>query len=55
MNLKEERELRYSIRSFIRYVKQKRLTEEKELRTIIRSMLDRETKILSVAQQINRY
>ena len=35
-----ERELRESIRSIIKFVKQKRLNEEKELRSIIRQMID---------------
>ena len=35
-----ERELRESIRSIIKFVKQKRLNEEEELRSIIRHMIN---------------
>jgi hypothetical protein len=42
MNFREEQELRSSIRSLIRYVKRKRLNEEKELRGIIGEMLEYE-------------
>ena len=50
MNFKEEQELRSSIRTLIRYVKTKRLNEEKELRTIIGSLLDHELKTLNERQ-----
>ena len=46
----EERELRSTIRSLIRYVKTKRLNEEQELRQIIRAMLDREVETLAERQ-----
>ena len=50
MNFKEEQELRSSIRTLIRYVKTKRLNEEKELRAIIGSLLDHELKTLNERQ-----
>jgi hypothetical protein len=50
MNLREEQELRSSIRSLIRHVKSKRLNEEKELRGIIRSLLDYELQTLNERQ-----
>jgi len=43
----EERLLRDNIRSLIKFVKQKRLKEEKELRGIIRSLIDHEVKQLN--------
>ena len=46
MNPREEKELRSSIRYLIQNVKQKRLIEEKELRSIINMMLTQETTIL---------
>ena len=50
MNFKEEQELRSSIRSLIRYVKTKRLNEEKELRQIIGSLLEHELSTLNERQ-----
>ena len=50
MNLREEQELRSSIRSLIRHVKSKRLNEEKELRGVIRSLLDYELQTLNERQ-----
>ena len=46
MNPNEEKVLRANIRSLIRYVKQKKLSEEIELRKIIRSLLAQESKTL---------
>jgi hypothetical protein len=43
----EEKLLRDNIRSLIKFVKQKRLNEEKELRGIIRSLIDHEVKQLN--------
>jgi len=43
----EEKLLRDNIRSLIKFVKQKRLNEEKELRVIIRSLIDHEVKQLN--------
>ena len=43
----EEKLLRDNIRSLITFVKQKRLNEEKELRGIIRSLIDHEMKQLN--------
>ena len=43
----EEKLLRDNIRSLITFVKQKRLNEEKELRGIIRSLIDHEVKLLN--------
>ena len=43
----EEKLLRDNIRSLIKFVKQKRLNEEKELRGIIRSLIDHEMKQLN--------
>ena len=45
-----ERELRESIRSIIKFVKQKRLNEEKELRSIIRQMIDIDLNTLNEGQ-----
>jgi len=50
MNYKDEQALRTNIRSLIGYVKTKKLAEEKELRGIIRSLLDHEMVILSERQ-----
>jgi len=50
MNLKEERELRSTIKHLIRHVKQKRLNEEEELRAIVRSMVDYEIEALEEKQ-----
>jgi hypothetical protein len=50
MNLKEEQELRSSIRSLIRFVKSKRLNEEKELRAIIQMQVDYEMRTLNERQ-----
>lgn len=50
MNYKDEQALRTNIRSLIDYVKTKKLVEEKELRGIIRSLLDHEMAILSERQ-----
>ena len=50
MNLKEEKELRTTIKHFIRHVKQKRLNEEQELRTIVRSMIDHELDVIEEKQ-----
>ena len=49
MNLKEEKELRSHIRSLIRVVKQKRLDEEQELRTLIGSLIDYEVNLMTEA------
>ncbi len=49
MNLKEEKELRSHIRSLIRVVKQKRLDEEQELRTLIGSLIDYEINLMTEA------
>ena len=46
MNLREEKELRNTIKHLIRHVKQKRLNEEQELRAIVRSMVDYEIEAL---------
>jgi hypothetical protein len=43
----EERVLRENIQAVIKFVKQKKLNEEKELRSIIRSMLDQELSMLN--------
>ena len=49
MNLKEEKELRSHIRSLIRVVKQKRLDEEQELRTLVGSLIDYEINLMTEA------
>ena len=50
MNHKEEQSLRSSIRSLIRYVKTKKLNEERELRGIIRAFMNEEMKTLDERQ-----
>ena len=50
MNQREEQQLRSSIRSLIRFVKTKRLNEEKELRNIIRSLFKHEMSVLNERQ-----
>jgi hypothetical protein len=50
MNLREEKELRNTIKHLIRHVKQKRLNEEQELRAIVRSMIDYELDALEEKQ-----
>jgi len=50
MNQKEEQVLRSNIRSLIGHVKTKRLSEENELRSIIREMLDYELESLQEVQ-----
>jgi len=45
-----ERELRESIRSIVRSVKKKRLNEEKQLRSIIRQMIDIDLNVLREGQ-----
>ena len=50
MNQKEEKTLRESIRHMIRHVKEKRLTEEQELRQVIQKFIDYELKNLNEAQ-----
>ena len=50
MNLREEKELRNTIKHLIRHVKQKRLNEEQELRGIVRSMIDYELGVLEERQ-----
>ena len=46
----EEKVLRESIRSVIKFVKQKRLNEERELRKIINSLIDYELQNLDESQ-----
>ena len=50
MNPNEEKTLRESIRHLIRHVKQKKLDEEKELRSIIRAFMDDEVSKLNERQ-----
>ena len=50
MNPNEERVLRENIRHLIRHVKQKRLNEEEQLRTIIKAFLDDEVSKLDERQ-----
>ena len=49
MTKEEELHLRENIRYLIRHVKQKRLNEENVLRSIVRSLVEYETKALEEA------